>query len=734
MRVIYLKLFFLLTYFGLNAQNNTPCTAINFNPSGVIVGKTPDPTKVPQKVYETCKGNGLEENPLWYKFIPKNNITNVTINVGDCSNAGNDKGVTAKIFKQRTPSCSDIVSNDNLPCISIEEKTERTFYLSAIAEKTYWLQVDGIKGDQCEFTITYKSDSIINHGLLNVNLNWDKNNDCVIDNSEKDFTFDEATVFLKQAGQVIQILRPNSKGQIESSIPVGDNYELEVKTTNSLWKPCVIPTFSVQANQIKEINIPIQVNKVCIQIETDLTTLCAKNNDNSTFYTLKYKNIGTEIAKSAKALLYLDNNQAFLDASVASFIEAKRIILSLGDIEPLEDGEVKIEIKNKTNLPLKKANIHKVEILPNPLCETPSSQWDRSELKVYASCIGDSIRFAVLNNGSNASSNKDGIIIEDLIAGKFGNIPVKSLNPKDSITVKSIEAKGNMYRFEVAQSANYPRKSSPSVTIEGCVKGGGNYIVGYANQYPQDDAEPNIDIDIREVEENPSYNDILGFPKGYSNQNYINQNQDIEYLIRYKNWSIDTINRLYIVDTLPIGLDISSLRLGVSSHPYRLIIRDKHILNFIFDNKLSLNNEDSLFVKYTISQDKDLAIGTQLKHRPVFYTDLDDTENGTLANEIFHTIGKNFITVNSVEIFVPNVELKVFPNPVSDIAHIYVNNIQATKSLTLEIFDLSARLVRTQSSDNNQFDIPVSALSKGLYFFRISDEKQIIANGKLVKD
>lgn len=733
MKVIYLNLIFILSYFGLNAQNNTPCTAIDINTTGEIKASTPDPSLINKKVYNTC--NGLEENPLWYKFTPKYNATNITITVGNCTNTGNDKGISAKIFKQRTSSCSDIVSNANLPCIQgIAPKTKDILKLSAPADKPYWLQIDGLLGDVCDITLNVNPDSIQNNGLLKVNLFWDKNIvDCIIDNTEKDFTFDEATIFLKKAGQIIEILKPNNKGQVEAFVSIG-NYELEVKLTNSLWKSCTLLPFEVKSSQTTEVNVPIQVNTACSIIETDFSTLTAKNNETSA-YTLIYKNTGTETALNAKAILYLDENQSLISASVPFTIDSKRIIFSLGNIAPLKSDNIKLEIKNKQNLKLQKANIHKVEILPNPLCETPSPLWDKSDIKVYGECVGDSIiRFAVINSGTNASSNKEGIIIEDVVAGKFGNIPIKNLNPKDSITVKTIAATGKTYRFEVPQSANHPRKFSPSVTIEGCVKGGGNYTVGYANLYAQDDAEPNIDIDIREIENNPSYNDILGFPKGYGNQNYISQNQDIEYLIRYKNWSIDSVKRLYIVDTLPIGLDLSSLRLGASSHPYTLKINDKRILNFVFDNNFYLQNEDSLYVKYKISQDKDLAFGTKLAHRPLFYTDLDNSENGTKANEIFHTIGKNFITVSSIETFVPEVQINVFPNPVSDFAHIFVNNIQATKSLTLEIFDLSARLVHTQQSDNNQFDISVSALSKGLYFFRISSDKQIIANGKLMKN
>jgi uncharacterized repeat protein (TIGR01451 family) len=254
--------------------------------------------------------------------------------------------------------------------------------------------------------------------------------------------------------------------------------------------------------------------------------------------------------------------------------------------------------------------------------------------------------------------------------------------------------------------------------------------VGFANMYPQDDAEPNIDIDIRETEVQPAFNDILGFPKGYGAAHYITQNQDIEYMIRYKNTLNDSIQRLFIIDTLPAGLDVTTLRVGNCSHPHKMSIQNNNILTFALEN---LAEKDSVFVKFTVSQQKDLPLGTVLAHRPVFNIDKDTLP--ILAKPIFHTIGKDFITlkVTAIETFVPNIVVRVFPNPSTDVAHISIENMEV-QPLSVEIFDLSARLVLRQQSDNNRFELNFNNLPKGSYFFRITNEKQTITNGKVIKN
>jgi hypothetical protein len=246
--------------------------------------------------------------------------------------------------------------------------------------------------------------------------------------------------------------------------------------------------------------------------------------------------------------------------------------------------------------------------------------------------------------------------------------------------------------------------------------------------YPQDDAEPNIDIDIRETEVSPTFNDILGFPKGYGTTHYIPQNQGVEYMIRYKNNSIDPVQRLFIVDTLPLGFDVTTLQIGNCSHPHEWKISDNRVLIFALQN---IVGGDSTYVKFNIEQQKDLPLGTVLAHRPVFYTEKED--NPTFANAIFHTVGKNFITVKTSETFVPNIVVSVFPNPSSDVAHISIENMEI-QPLNLEIFDLSAKLLLSQKSDNNRFDLSINDLPKGFYFFRVSNAQQTLANGKLIKE
>jgi hypothetical protein len=721
--------------FKLFAQTNTtPCNAKWLDNSGIEKGTNPPENLTVKNDYPICSGFGATmENPLWYKFTT-NNTGKFKISIDSVKNCNGkgEKGITASIFRQRTPSCSDLVLlNGTNTCKEIKESENNELDFASIGNKTYWLLIDGVDISRCDFTLKYDVNQLSTLSSdLKVNCFWDKNKDCILDDNEKSSPFNDITILLKQGSNTKYTLRPNEVGKFDANVLMG-NYSLELRYANNLWTSCIISTLDINSPQF-DLLIPIQELKNCINLESDLSTTCVENNKPS-IYRLNYKNIGTKLAQNAKAILTLDENQTIVSATKPYTVQNNDYSFELGDVAPLSNNFIEIKTKNSKNQVLQRAIIQKTALFPNDLCDTPSALWDESDLAVSGKCANDSIYFTVKNNGIGVSSKIQPIVIEDLLAGKA--LFIDKLQPGEINTVFKDSATGKTFRFEVPQSANHPRKSMPSVTIEGCPKKGtSNFSVGFANLYPQDDAEPSIDIDIREIEDNPALNDILAFPKGYGSQNLIPQNQDIEYIIRFKNTKQDSIKRLYIIDTLPLGLDVSTLRIGNSSHRNDLIISDNRILVFAFDKiNLPPTNSpggDTTYVKFRISQDKDLPLGTVLAHRPMFYTNLEDSV-GIAANSIKHTIGKNFITVKSVETLIPKISIRVYPNPTSDVAHISIENMEAYNELQLEIFDLSARLMRSSKSTSNQFDINVNDLPKGLYFFRIGNEKQIIANGKL---
>ncbi|MFZ4544508.1 MAG: DUF7619 domain-containing protein [Saprospiraceae bacterium] len=723
-RPIYLLFFVLIMTYASKAQVNiSPCKAEWLSAGGNISGRTPG-LIVKSVNYPTC--TGIEENPLWYKFIPKGNSLSLTIKAQNCQSSG-EKAITATVFKQRSPSCADLSPLIG-SCIAIPEAEEKSMPINLIGGRNYFLQIDGIDTSRCDFTVTYNSNELDNaKGTVQFFSYWDKNGNCTLDNAEKSLPFVENFILLKQGQNVVYTIKPGTQGTSIQNVNFG-TYDVELKLNTNLWQSCSLGKITIdQPNQQLDFNIPIKDISSCSRIETDLSAIGVERGKVSA-YRLNYKNVGTTVATNAKARVVLDNLQNIVSASKPFSVQNNIVVFQLGDVNPLSAAYIDIQVQNSLELIEQRSVINKADVLPNPICETISGSWNQSEISVYGVCKNDSVYFSVKNSGLAISETKAGIIIEDDFLGR--NIKVNPIQPfpsiLDSLVVATVPANGKTWRFELPQAPFYPRRSAPSVTIEGCRKGNtGGISVGYANMYPQDDDDASVDVDIRETELAPDYNDMLGFPKGYGAAHYINANQDLEFLIRYKNNSVDPVQRLFIVDTIPLGLDVTTLRLGNSSFPLDWSISENRVLVIALTN---INAGDSVYVKYAISQELDLAQGTVLAHRPVFYKETEDAP--FVGKTVFHTIGKNFILVSAVETFDEKLKLSVYPNPASNMAHIVLENA-ALNIYQLEVYDQLSRVIKTYTSQNNQFDIEVGDMEKGLYYFSIKDKSRVVANGKL---
>ena len=71
-------------------------------------------------------------------------------------------------------------------------------------------------------------------------------------------------------------------------------------------------------------------------------------------------------------------------------------------------------------------------------------------------------------------------------------------------------------------------------------------------------------------------------------------------------------------------------------------------------------------------------------------------------------------------------EVKVYPNPATD----YIQ-VEALGSFTAEIFSMDGRLLLSEDDGNKGQQIDVSSLKAGLYFIRISSEKEAFSTAVL---
>ncbi len=78
----------------------------------------------------------------------------------------------------------------------------------------------------------------------------------------------------------------------------------------------------------------------------------------------------------------------------------------------------------------------------------------------------------------------------------------------------------------------------------------------------------------------------------------------------------------------------------------------------------------------------------------------------------------------------PNIDLQIYPNPVSDILHIELDNRYKTP-LQIQVSDILGRRVHEKQFFDSDYDLPVPGMKKGVYFLTVSG-KDILENRKFV--
>ncbi len=735
MKKILFFLSFFIVFLSLNAQNTTPCAATWLPQTGTINGKTPIAIPNFAGIYKyDC--NGTEDNPLWYKFVATGSSVNFTVNTSNC--IGGNKGLTYALFTPRTPNCIDLQAANN--CKKQQEGAGNEAFLTNLqANKLYYLQIDGLSGSQCDFNITYsKSQVAATFATLKGSVIWDKNANCKSDAGDEKLR--DALVAIKENSGKITYASVSDNATYEVVLPLG-TYEISTTIGGEmrLWNSICTPSKSISlgtANEVLQSDFLVQKTKDCAILEASMSTSSFVADEKS-ILNVKYKNIGTEKMLAATAKITLMPSLTMIGVTKPFTKNNNIVMVNLGDLEPQKEGNFDISVKSPPTFVQNQAIINSIELLPNAICFN-NSNWNGGEIRVFATCEKDSIRFGVKNFGAS-STPINGLIIEDDVM-LFTKKNIITLNPKDSSAIKSLAANGKTYRLEIDQAANFPSRSMPNISIEGCRKNAsGLFSVGYVNQFAQDDADFSSDIDVKEVENTTSYSKLSSYPKGYSSQNFIPQNQDIEYMIRYRNIGLQTDSSVFIIDTLSAHLDLSTLRMGASNQPFSYEISDKNLLQIKFPNiKLFGNqvNKDSseLFVQFRISQKKDVAIGTLINNRSAIFTSL--ALSAYISENVKHTVGKDYLKlkVASQELFQANISVTVFPNPFMEEAEINIKGLENTTNLTLKIIDSQGRVVEDMKSNTPSFRIQKNKMTSGVYFYTIENEGRKIASGKIVAE
>ena len=207
-------------------------------------------------------------------------------------------------------------------------------------------------------------------------------------------------------------------------------------------------------------------------------------------------------------------------------------------------------------------------------------------------------------------------------------------------------------------------------------------------------------------------NDKLAITSGGNTDVWqLNEDEWIDYTIRFQNTGTDTAFNVVITDTLPANLDPGSIVMGASSHTFSWELRDAGTLKFYFPNILlpdsNINEPRSHgFVGFRIRPRLPLLPGDDITNIANIYFDFNPpiiTEPSVLVAE-FNT----GMTAHDEE-----PRMRLYPNPVMEVLSIDMGGVR--RAMQIEIRALDGRSVAALRSMASISTISVAHLAAGPY-------------------
>ncbi len=534
------------------------------------------------------------------------------------------------------------------------------------------------------------------------------------------------------AGDIDRVVSTNEQGAYSVLVPSG-TYDISVATP-LYWQACeeVVTLTTGDVGDTIRADFAQQIEFLCPQMEVNVSTWLLRRCFPARYH-IQYCNIGTQLTEQARIELAIDEFMEVDSASIPFTIENDLYVFELGAVEPGACGTFSVFAfldRDCDQTVLGQTHCVEAHIYPDSICLPSAANWTGASIKVNGECIGDEVVFNIENVGDgNMDAEIDYIVVEDAIM--YSPEPFQ-LNSGESLAPIALAANGSTYRLEVDQVNGHPGNSMPSISVEGCgLNVDGNFTTGFVTLFPQDDNDLFTDIDCQENIGSFDPNDKNASPRGYGEDHIILENTDLEYLIRFQNTGTDTAFTVVIRDTITELLQLSTIRPGVSSHPYEFEIYNGNVVKITFNNIMlpdsNINEAASHgFFKFQIKQQADLPLGTVLENSAAIYFDFNDP---VITNTSWHTIGE-FLTSDET-IFVEGAKIKVYPNPVLNQTTFELEGVDF-QEYHLRIYNATGQQMREDRFKESTFQFDRKGLTTGLYFYEILGDQQLITSGKLI--
>ncbi|MEL7162104.1 MAG: T9SS type A sorting domain-containing protein [Bacteroidota bacterium] len=219
------------------------------------------------------------------------------------------------------------------------------------------------------------------------------------------------------------------------------------------------------------------------------------------------------------------------------------------------------------------------------------------------------------------------VIFEDVVLHLGGEVQLPGFGTEEI----RVPATGATYHMEVQQAVGHPVSDLVSATVEAC----GNFppedfSLGFFGQYPRDDGNPFRSTDCFEVfppdrdglsgpggvnkRENTEAVSLRVSPRGYGPRGEIDISTRLTYHLSLRNPLADTLRRVVFLDTLPVGLDLTSIEGGMATDPYAFTVSPLGVIEITFDD-LTLAPGATVGVRFTVGCQEGIMPGAVLRNR-----------------------------------------------------------------------------------------------------------------------
>ena len=566
---------------------------------------------------------------------------------------------------------------------------------------------------------------------------YDANENCIYD--EGDITLPNGLVSINNGANYQPI---DENGYFEIALEIGTSVITFIQTS-PLWQTACEDTYTITSNtlnDVTDIEFANQPNIDCTELTVDIGTpflrRCFKNT-----YTVQYCNQGTQPAADAYIEINFEDEIIPLSASIPYEENSNLLTFQLGEIGIGECGSFTVMDSVSCIAPLSSTGCVEAHIYPDEYCVIPSALWDRANLAVNAFCLdNDSVQFVIENLGEDMDTPSSYRMYEEDIM----TVQEEFILPSGAAKTLNYGADGSTYRIVVDQTPGHPSQDNPQAFFEFC--GDGNFSTGFINSQLLPDKDEFLDIDCEEIIGSYDPNDKLVTPTGVGESHDIYKGDELTYKIRFQNTGNDTAFTVVLVDTLDFEhLNISTLEVLNSSHPYTLSIEDAQILTFTFNDILlvdSTTNEAGShgFVTFKIDQFKENEIGDVIENKAYIYFDYNEA---IVTPTVFNTVAEprvaaNFqfipLTVGVENVLTNHLFAKVYPNPASEVFYIELPNevLHRYPNLQLEMYNTKGQTVVSSQFNYSKQSIDIADLTKGVFYYKLFSNTNTVANGKLL--